>query len=277
MIEVEFDYNQNVTVIQAKLDVPFQDIINKYLQKSLLDSNSVYFLANGKQINPEQTVGSQMNELNKKNKKMKVLVQVIEGGNTYVQVVSQSKNVICPRCKEPCRINLDEYHLKLFECINKHSTDIKIKDFPETQKINTSKIICDKCHIKNKGNCPNDEFYKCLTCGQNLCLLCKPNHSSNHNIIKYDQKYYICEKHNEPFIKYCKHCNRNICYSCDDDHIGHETIFFGDIKPNIEKAKKELIKIKSEIDKFNNKIQEIMKQLNDLSDIIKISKSVRRM
>ena len=77
MIEVEFDYNQNVTVIQAKLDVPFQDIINKYLQKSLLDSNSVYFLANGKQINPEQTVGSQMNELNKKNKKMKVLVQVI--------------------------------------------------------------------------------------------------------------------------------------------------------------------------------------------------------
>ena len=136
MIEVEFDYNQNVAVIQAKLDVPFQDIINKYLQKSLLDSNSVYFLANGRQINPEQTVESQMNELNKKNKKMKVLVQVIEGGNTYIQVISQSKNVVCPKCKEPCRINLDEYHLKLFECINKHSTDIKIKDFPETQKIN---------------------------------------------------------------------------------------------------------------------------------------------
>ena len=162
--------------------------------------------------------------------------------------------MLYPKCKEPCWINLDEYHLKLFECINKHSTGIKIKDFPETQKINTSKIICDKCHIKNKGNCPNDEFYKCLTCGQNLCLLCKPNHSSNHNIIKYDQKYYICEKHNEPFIKYCKHCNRNICYSCDDDHIKHETIFFGDIKPNIEKAKNELIKMKNEIDKFNNKI-----------------------
>ena len=28
--------------------------------------------------------------------------------------------------------------------------------------------------------------------------------------------------------------------------------------------------MKNEIDKFNNKIKEIMKQLNDLSDIIKI-------
>ena len=102
----------------------------------MLDSNSVYFLADGKQINPEQTVGSQMNELNKKNKKMKVLVQIIEGDNSYAQVVSQSKKVVCPRCKEPYRFNLDAYNLKLFECINKHSTDIKIKDSPETQKIN---------------------------------------------------------------------------------------------------------------------------------------------
>jgi len=85
MIDIEFNYNQQIIVIQAKLDDIFQDIINSYIQKSFLDPNSVYFLANGKQINPEQTVESQMNKLNKESKKMKILVYLIEGGNTIIQ------------------------------------------------------------------------------------------------------------------------------------------------------------------------------------------------
>ena len=270
MVEVEFDYNQQIMVLQAKFEDVFQDIINKYLLKSLLNPNSTYFIANGKQINPQETVGNQMNEMNKSNKKIKVLVQIIEEENTNVQVTVQSKNIICPKCQEPCRISIDNYQVKLFECINKHSINSKIKDFPNTQKINISKIICEKCRIKNKGNCPNNEFYKCLNCDKNLCLLCKPNHDSNHNIIKYDQKYYICKNHNESYIKYCKDCNKNICYSCDDDHMEHHTIYLGDIKPNINDTKSKLSNIKKEIDIFINKIREIIKQLNDLIDNINI-------
>ena len=267
MVEVEFDYNQQLTVIHTELDVVFQVVINKYLQKSLLDSNSIYFIANGKQINPQKTVGSQMNNINQQNKKIRVLVQIAEEGNTNVQVISQSNNIICPRCHEPCRIKIENYQIKLFECINNHSKSIKLKDFPNTQRINISEIICEKCRIKNKGNCPNNEFYKCLTCNQNLCLLCRAKHDLNHNIINYDKKYYLCENHNEPFIKYCRNCRKNICYSCDDDHIKHETIFLGDIKPNIEDAKEKLLKIKNEIDIYNNKIKEIINNLNDLIDI----------
>ena len=270
MVEVEFDYNQQILVLQAKFEDIFQDIINKYLLKSLLNPNSTYFIANGKQINPQETVGNQMNEMNKSIKKIKVLVQIIEEENTNVQVTVQSKNIICPKCQEPCRISIDNYQVKLFECINKHSINSKIKDFPNTQKINISKIICEKCRIKNKGNCPNNEFYKCLNCDKNLCLLCKPNHDSNHNIIKYDQKYYICKYHNESYIKYCKDCNKNICYSCDDDHMEHHTIYLGDIKPNINDTKSKLSNIKKEIDIFINKIREIIKQLNDLIDNINI-------
>ena len=270
MVEVEFDYNQQIMVLQAKFEDVFQDIINKYLLKSLLNPNSTYFIANGKQINPQETVGNQMNEMNKSIKKIKVLVQIIEEENTNVQVTVQSKNIICPKCQEPCRISIDNYQVKLFECINKHSINSKIKDFPNTQKINISKIICEKCRIKNKGNCPNNEFYKCLNCDKNLCLLCKPNHDSNHNIIKYDQKYYICKNHNESYIKYCKDCNKNICYSCDDDHMEHHTIYLGDIKPNINDTKSKLSNIKKEIDIFINKIREIIKQLNDIIDNINI-------
>ena len=48
MISIEFDFNQQLILVQEKADDIFQDAINKYLQKSLLNSNSVYFLANGK-------------------------------------------------------------------------------------------------------------------------------------------------------------------------------------------------------------------------------------
>ena len=139
MIDIEFNYNQQIIVIQAKLDDIFQDIINSYIQKSFLDPNSVYFLANGKQINPEQTVESQMNKLNKESKKMKILVYLIEGGNTIIQATIKSKDIICPICKELCRIKIENYKMKLFGCNNNHTIDnIKIQDFQNTQKINSN-------------------------------------------------------------------------------------------------------------------------------------------
>jgi len=48
MVEIEFDFNQMMTNIQAKLDDPFKDTINKFMQKSLLQPGSVHFLANDK-------------------------------------------------------------------------------------------------------------------------------------------------------------------------------------------------------------------------------------
>lgn len=60
MIQIEFDYNQQITVIQAKLDEPFKVAIDKYLQKVLLDPNNVFFIANGRQINPEDKIENQL-------------------------------------------------------------------------------------------------------------------------------------------------------------------------------------------------------------------------
>ena len=69
MVEIEFNYNQVLINIQAKLDDPFQDVINKFMQKSLLDPGSVNFLTNGKVINPNVTVENHMSNLNKEKKK----------------------------------------------------------------------------------------------------------------------------------------------------------------------------------------------------------------
>ena len=93
------------------------------------------------------------------------------------QAIVKSKDIICPQCKESCRITIENYKIQLFECINGHITeDIKFIDFANTQNVNESQIIHGKCNFKNKGNCPGDEFFRCLACKLNLLILYKPNH-----------------------------------------------------------------------------------------------------
>jgi hypothetical protein len=263
MVEIEFDFNQVKTNIQAKLNDPFQYVINKFMQKSLLQPGSVSFLVNGKVINPNGSVESHMSNLNKQNKKMNIIVTMIENEDPNKQQnIVKSKDIICPQCKEPCSITTEDYKIKLYECINGHTTeDIKFIDFENTQMINESEIKCDKCKFKNKGNCPGDEFFRCLTCKENLCLLCKPNHDTRHNIIRYDQRNYICQIHNEPLIKYCIQCKKNICFSCEG-HENHKIEDLGNLKPNIEEKKKILSEFKICIDKINKGIKEVIEELN---------------
>ena len=271
MINIEFDYNQEKILIQAKSNDIFRDVINKYLQKTLLNPNNTYFFANEKQINQSGTIESHMSNTNKESNEIKILVQLIEDEEGKKNIFDKSIEIICPSCKEPCLISIENYKIKLFGCINNHITNnIKIKDFPDTQKINISNIICNKCKINNKGNSTKNDFYKCLNCNQNLCLLCRANHNINHNIIKYDLKNYICQKHNEPFIKYCKECNKNYCFSCEEEHDEHETISLSKLRPNIDEVKNNLIKMKKEIDLFNNKVKQIIKKLNELINIMNI-------
>ena len=209
MIEVEFDCNQQITKVQGNLDDPFKISINKFLQKSSLEPDNVFFIVNGKPINFEEKIEKQISKMNKENKKCKVLVQLLES-SPIIPKYEKSKDIICPKCYEPCRIKIENFHISLFGCINNHTNTYKIKDFFDSQEINISSIKCEKCNLKNKSDYSNNEFYKCLTCNINLCLLCKTVHPLNHNIIIYDQKNYLCNKHNEPFIKYCLKCNKNI-------------------------------------------------------------------
>ena len=269
MIEIEFNNNQFITIIQAKMDDLFQDVINKFIQKSLLEPDSVNFIVNGKIVNPNESVESHMSNLDKENKNMKILVSMIEKDDpNKKQVIIKSKDIICPQCKEPCRITTDNYKIKLFECVNNHITEnIKFIDFDNTQKINESKIICDQCKFKNKGNCPKNEFYRCLTCKLNLCLLCKSNHNPKHNIILYDQRNYICQIHNEPIIKYCKQHKKNICFACEE-HEEHDSIFLGNLKSNIKEKKKILNEFKVNIDSINKIIKEVIDKLNGFKEYI---------
>ena len=256
MISIEFNFNQRITIIHANLSDPFQTSFAQFFQKTSIQPNSVYFIIDNVQIKPEEIVESYMNHFNKDDGKLKVLVYIIDKDNKN-QMIVQSKDIICSECKEPCRIEIDEYHIKLFGCPNGHIiSGIKIDDFQNTQKINLSSIVCEQCKIENKGNSKNQEFFICLTCKLNLCKLCKTNHNSNHNIIKYDKKNYICPKHNATYVNYCNDCSINICLACEEEHKEHKTISLVNLEPDIEKTKSRLIEIKKKLKNSKNKYKQ---------------------
>ena len=270
MIDIEFNFNRTKEIIKADMYEPLQYVIDRYIQKSLLDFNTIYFIKDGnKIINPQNPVESFMNDLDKKNKRMIITVNMIEKNNEdKEQVKAELKDIICPKCKEPCRISIDNYNIKLYDCINGHIVDsIKFDDYEKTQELNESQTVCDICKLNNKGNCKKDEFFKCLNCKSNLCLFCKTNHDARHNIILYNQKNYICQTHYQPLIKYCSKCKKNICNECKE-HDEHDSILFVNIVPNLEEKKKILDEIKICINSINASIKEVIIQLNKFSEDI---------
>ena len=147
-IEIEFNYNQVPTIIQAKSSDLFEEVLESYYQKTMIPKETVYFLLNGNIISPEKTVASYMNN---NRTRLNVLVNTIfkESEN----IVEESKDIICPECKEPCMLKIEDYHINLYDCRNGHTIKgIKIDEYKKTQEINTSIIICDQCKIKNKAN-----------------------------------------------------------------------------------------------------------------------------
>ena len=241
MVEIEFQYNQQKLTIQGNLQDKFQDIVNKYYTKTAIPFGTFSFQANGKTMNLDETLQSQMEFLNFQDKKMTVLVDSADTEKKET-VFGKSKEIICPKCNEPCKLKIENCKITLFDCVNNHTTDnIKIKDFSETQKINYSNIKCDGCKNTDKGKTYENTFYKCLTCSYKICPLCKDIPHKSHRVIDDKLINYICQKHNDSYIKFCPQCKVNICISCEKEHEGHDPLYFGDLMPNMEKVREQII------------------------------------
>ena len=252
MVEVVFDYKQIKTVIQGNLDDLFENIIKKYVQKSNLDINNIYFISNGKTLNKKDKLESIMSELEKRNKKIIILVYSI---NSTINIentnIKKSNDIICPECKEICRYEIKDYKIKLYDCNQGHiKENIKFNEFENIQSYDISQIKCDKCKNKNKSNTFNNEFYICYECNMNLCPLCKSIHDKTHSIINYDNKNYICNKHNDIFLRYCEDCNIDLCLSCTNEHKNHKIVLYEDKIIDIKKLRKKMNEFKDVINKF---------------------------
>ena len=161
MVEVEFNYQQNIIKIQANINDRFQLIIEKYLNKINLDINNIYFLSNGKKISKDDILGNIMNESDKRNNKIIILVYTIN--------IIKSNEIICPICKEICKYEIKDYKIKLYDCKNGHIIeDIKLNEFVNKQNIDISEIKCDNCKEKNKSNTKNNDNGRLIFEGEYL-------------------------------------------------------------------------------------------------------------
>ena len=242
-----------------------KDIIHKFLIKiKKKEDNKLYYLYNGSIVNKELTFNEQANEFDKSRKKMNIIVSDNDQSQSKQSTKTIiSKDVICPDCKEDILIDIQNFKINLHDCKNKHTKlNILINKYEETQKIDLNKIICEVCNRNNKGNTHNNDFYICNTCNKSICPLCRSVHDKKHKIIDYDDKNYICKKHNDSFTKYCKTCNENICIICENKHNGHNILDFKNLIIDEEDLLEVRDELKNVINKFKWKIN-IIKELFD--------------
>ena len=270
MAEVEFIYNGTKTIIQCNLSEKIKDISKRFKDKINLTNKNINYTYNGNLVlNEELKFEDIVNNEDKIRKKMSFIVfdNLIE---TKDKDIIKSNEIICPECKENIRMNINEYKINLLKCKNGHNKEnILLDEFEETQNINLTDIICNICKNNNKSISYDNIFYKCLTCNINICPLCKSSHDKNHIIINYDEKYYICNEHNEKYMLYCEDCNKNLCTLCDG-HKEHKRIFFVDILPKKEDLIKKKQLLKSTIDDFNSEIKVLISRFNEVTNKINI-------
>ena len=268
MAQVEFSYNGINTIVQCNLDEKMKDICKKFKDKAQIGNKNIFYTYDGKiGIHEELTFEEIANREDKGRSKMNIIVFENEFEINTNDII-KSKNIICPDCKENIKMDIKDYKINLYKCKNGHKFEnILLNEFEETQNIDLSNIICDICKTNNKSKTFNNIFYKCLTCNKNVCPLCKSSHEEQHKIIDYDDKYYICEMHNENYISYCEQCKLNLCIQCEG-HKNHQRIFYSDILPKKEKLLNKRYELKDKIYLFNNDIKMIINILNEVMNNI---------
>lgn len=207
MSKIIFNFCNEEVQLFCTTKEKLKDVFNRFAQQVEKDLNKLCFLYNGNIINQELSFENGANEEDKNRNTMNILVDEIY--KTKNDSFEKSRDIICPICNENTQIKIEDYRINLNNCKNGHKLDnILLKDFENTQLLNMSKIKCDICKKNNKSNTYKNIMYKCLNCDKNLCPLCKTNHENKHNIILYELKSYICNLHNETFIRYCEKCKK---------------------------------------------------------------------
>ena len=195
----------------------------------------------------------------KKKDKIDASKDNIEDSNIIKNMIVKSKGIICPECGESCLMSINDYKIRLYDCINEHDTDeIAFEEFNNTQKEGLKKIKCNKCNAIY-----NNDFYACNVCKINLCFLCKNKHDSTHKILNYEDKNCIGSRHDYPYTLYCKSCKINLCISCETEHNKkHELISFGKMMINNGNLKQQLDTFKNMKNECNYDIKQIINKLN---------------
>ncbi len=276
-IQIE-DRNISPIEIQCNPDWKMSQVLEKFKNKANsdttpLDLNDFNFFYNGKKVNKDLTISQIKNNQS--------------GSSIFLTAKKRTKIMKCPICiSNTCFIRIENYGIKFSGCRYNHVVTKTFGDYENSQKINYSLIKCDKCGKTQKELLK--EFYKCSKCSEEFkrssyfCNECIRNHAAgdgqNHKPIKYDDKYYICSKHDRGFISYCKKCKYDLCDICEKNHKDktHEIIKYdlitpvviNNIKKQLEEIKQKTVRAKSHIDQIKRMFDDAVKALENYYEIV---------
>ena len=134
----------------------FSSLINRAIE-------DLSFTYNGVLVDFNLKINEQINEEDKQEGKMKIIVSMKENKENFnkEEAKIQATDILCPTCGELCFIKNKDFKIILYGCKNGHKIDnISLKKFKELQKIDLSKVICDECKEFNKATA-NNIFFTC--------------------------------------------------------------------------------------------------------------------
>ena len=259
MEKVTFYFNEKETSIKCNQNENLKEICKRYCNEIGKDIDNLLFIYGTEEINDKLNFIQIANEEDRKRKEIKISVEEIKKEESEENSI-ELREIICPKCKEGMRMEIKDYKINIYDCKNGHKkSNILFKDFEKSQKIDKSKFICNICY-KNVMSDIN-KLYRCCTCQNNLCLLCRVNHDNTHKIINYYDKNFLCNIHGEIYNQYCNDCKMDLCNSCKAEHMDDDVIVFKEKCSNSPNIKKNQIKLNNSIEQLNNFIKELIKKL----------------
>jgi len=198
MAEAKILYNGYETIIQYQSNEKIKEIFKRFKTKINVENKELVYLYNGEKIKDENIIISNLSS----EKIITILAYDSNNIPSDIKNLVKLDYVICPICKESAILDEKDYKLIIYGCHKDHITkNILINKFNECQKIDYSKIICNNCNKNNISNTYKNEFYICDKCKINLCPICKSKHDNSHKTIKYKNKDYKCNMHNEKYMR----------------------------------------------------------------------------
>ena len=239
MSVVKFYYNGNSIDIQCNKTTYIRDILFKLGNKVEKNINDLKFTLNAQSVKPLCLIGEIESIMI--NGEINIEVQDIQNDKKI-----KSEQIICPNCFSCAKILFKDYKISLqkCKCKMKHTLDnILLEEFEETQKF-------IPLMINNQYNINALNPVKCLL-------------------------------HDDVYCDYCKNCKLDLCPVCKSEHKDefntHNIISLENMFPNEEKLEKlsnDFDKLKTEIDQFNQIIEEIIYKLTKIKNSLETLKNL---
>ena len=131
MMEANFIYNGDQTLMPCKENDGLKDIFQKFKNKVNIENKEIIYLYNGNKISDENKTIEQIFH----KKSFNILVYDVDNASTNTNIRTYSKEVICPECKCSALLNMKDYKFYLFCNKNNHIfNNIIIKNYKKNTR-----------------------------------------------------------------------------------------------------------------------------------------------